>query len=109
VCEAKSRQQRQKEIELSTFRFKKSMQFFNLIVRNVDPCATKEEFDLFFSKFGEIRSSKIVPDAGIGFVCFKDRESAKMVKETPDLIMNNCRMEASYCEPKESRLKRQEE
>jgi len=38
------------------------MQLLNLIVRNVDPDSTKEEFKEFFTNFGEIRSVKLVPE-----------------------------------------------
>jgi RNA recognition motif-containing protein len=75
----------------------------------VDPFVTKEEFDEFFGKFGEIRSSKIIEGAGVGFVCFKDREAAQAVKMTQDLVLNQCRMEVDFCEPKELRQKRREE
>lgn len=57
------------------------MQLLNLIVRNVDPDCTKEEFETFFANFGEIRSSKLVPEAQLGFVCFTDREAARSAKE----------------------------
>ena len=53
----------------------------NLIVRNVEPDVSKEEFEAYFKGFGEVRSTKLVPEAGIGFVCFTDRESARVVKE----------------------------
>lgn len=53
----------------------------NLIVRNVDPEVTKEEFEAYFSNFGEIRSSKLVPEASMGFVCFTERDAARMAKE----------------------------
>jgi len=57
------------------------MQQMNLIVRNVDPECTKEEFDSLFRNFGQIKSSKLVPEAKVGFVCYTERESARNAKE----------------------------
>lgn len=81
VVEAKTKQQRKSELEKSSYQFKRSMYMLNLIVRNVDPEVTKDEFETFFSNFGEIRCSKLVPEANIGFVCFTEREAARMAKE----------------------------
>ncbi len=79
------------------------MQHFNLIVRNLDPDCTKEEFDLLFRNFGEIKSSKLVPEAKVGFVCFTERESARNAKESNNLVLRDRKLTVSYCEPKESR------
>ena len=108
VCEAKSKLQRKAELERSAYLFKRSMQMLNLIVRNVDPETTKEEFETFFGNFGEIRSSKLIPEASMGFVCFTEREAARMAKENQNLIPRNRTLNISYCEPKESRQKKQE-
>ena len=48
VSEFKSKQQRQLELAKSTYQWKRSMQLLNLIVRNVPPQTTKEEFDQLF-------------------------------------------------------------
>lgn len=85
------------------------MQLLNLIVRNVDPECSKEEFEAFFKNFGEIRSTKLVPEASLGFVCFTDRESARMAKENANLVLRNRRLDVAFCEPKESRQKHLEE
>jgi RNA recognition motif-containing protein len=81
----------------------------NLIVRHIEPGVTKEEFEAFFKNFGEVRSTKLVPEAGIGFVCFTDRESARNAKESQNLILHNKKLFVSFCEPKESRQKSLEE
>lgn len=109
VCEFKTKEQRRMELEKTSYQFKKSMQLMNLIVRNVDPECSKEEFTDFFSNFGEVRSVKLIPDHQIGFVCFMDREAARMAKENANLVLRNRRLDANFCEPKESRQKRQEE
>jgi RNA recognition motif-containing protein len=85
------------------------MHMLNLIVRNLDPSTTKEEFDEFFSNFGEIRSSRIVSDAMLGFVCYKERESARKAKETPNLVLRGRDILVFFCEPKETRQKQLEE
>lgn len=97
------------ELAKSSYHFKRSVQLMNLIVRNVDPQTTEEEFQNFFSNFGEIRKTKVIHSAGIGFVCFMDRESARKAKETPNLILHNLELSLAYCEPKESRQKQLEE
>lgn len=77
------------------------MYHFNLIVRNVDPLVTQEEFEGFFRNFGEIRSTKLIPEASLGFVCFIERESARMAKENTNLVLRNIRLSVDFCEPKE--------
>ena len=109
VCEAKTKEQRRLELAKSAYQFKRSMQHMNLIVRNVAPECTKEEFEDLFKNFGEIRSIKLVPEAGVGFVCFVDRESAKNAKESNNLFLHDRKMTAAFCEPKESRQKYLEE
>lgn len=91
---------------MNTYRFKKSIFLLNLIVRNVDPYCTLEEFELFFSNFGTIKRTKLIAEAGIGFVCFTDRESARQAKENPSLMLKNRRLDVNFCEPKEQRQKR---
>jgi polyadenylate-binding protein len=109
VCEFKSKRQRQLELEKSAYQFKKSMNLLNLIVKNVDSDATKEEFEAFFKNFGEVRSCKVIPEASLGFVCFTEREAARMAKEQPELIFKNRKLCVEYCEPREMRQKKQEE
>ena len=109
VCEAKTKEQRRLELTKSAYQFKRSMQLMNLIVRNVDPECTKEEFEGFFKNFGEVRSTKLVPEASVGFVCFVDRESARNAKESNNLVLRDRKLSVSFCEPKESRQKYLEE
>ena len=109
VCEAKTKEQRRLELTKSAYQFKRSMQLMNLIVRNVDPECTKEEFEGYFKNFGEVRSTKLVPEASVGFVCFVDRESARNAKENNNLVLRDRKLSVSFCEPKESRQKSLEE
>lgn len=61
--EAKTKEQRALELQKSTYQFKKSMQMLNLVVKNVDPQTSKEEFEAFFQVFGTVTNSKLCPDA----------------------------------------------
>ena len=70
VREAKTKEQRTMELQKSTYQFKKSMQLLNLVVKNVDPSATKQEFEEFFANFGTVNNSKLNTDSQIGFVSF---------------------------------------
>lgn len=85
------------------------MQYLNLIVRNLDPQCSKEEFDQFFANFGEIRSSRLHPESSLGFVCFRDRESATKAKQTQNLMLRGREITLAFCEPRESRQKYLEE
>ena len=80
VCEAKSKEQRQIEVAKKTYQWKKSMMFLNLIVKNVEPSTTEDEFRDFFSQFGNINNVKMMPEASMAFVSFTDRESARAAK-----------------------------
>lgn len=104
VREAKTKEQRALELQKSTYQFKKSMQMLNLVVKNVDPATTKEEFEAHFQIFGTVTNSKLCPEAQVGFVSFQDRDSARQAKEhaakTP---LHNRRLHANFCEPRESR------
>ena len=97
VCEAKTKEKRRLELAKSAYQFKRSIQLMNLIVRNVDPECTKEEFESFFKNFGEIRSTKLVPERSVGFVCFVDRESARNAKEINNLVLRNRKLSVSFC------------
>ena len=79
VTEAKSKQQRQDELMKNAYRYKMSQMYLNLIVKNLDPNTSEEDIKQYFMQFGNITSVKLVQksvEMNIGFVCFKDRESA---------------------------------
>ena len=54
VVEAKSKEQRQLEIQKSTYRFKVSMMNLNLIIKNLDPSTTEDEFLTLCEQFGQV-------------------------------------------------------
>lgn len=104
VSEFKSKEQRELEIQKKTYQFKKSMQFLNLIVKNVDSSATEEDLRKFFETFGQVHGIKVMSEAQCAFVSFKDRESARMAKVGCTQHSFNGRfLYANFCEPKESR------
>ena len=80
VNESKSKEQRQLEIAKKTYQFKKSMMYMNLIVKNVEPSTSEEELSDFFAQFGNVANVKVISEASLAFVSFKDRESARASK-----------------------------
>lgn len=109
VREAKTKQQRQAEMAMESYKFKKSMMMHNLIVRGQDSSCTQEEFEDYFSGFGEVKSVKMIPEARIGFVCFVNKESAKAVLNHPDHMLQGKKLTVAHCKPKEERHTEMEE
>ena len=52
----------------------------NLIVKNVEPSTSEEELTEFFAQFGNVSNVKVISEASLAFVSFKDRESARASK-----------------------------
>ena len=58
----------------------------------------------YFSEYGEITRMKMLPNTGMAFVCFKDRDGAKMAKEQAgNKTLKGKHLYIAYCEPKEQR------
>lgn len=49
VREAKKKSQRAAELQLTNFKYKKSIMFFSLFVKNFPPGTTAEELKIYFS------------------------------------------------------------
>lgn len=81
VSEAKDKEKRMAELVKSSYNFKRSVQYMNLYVKGFDPAATKEELEVYFGEFGSIQSLKVMPGAGMAFVCYSDRDGARIAKE----------------------------
>jgi RNA recognition motif-containing protein len=109
VREAKTKQQRQAEMAMESYKFKKSMMMHNLIVRGQDSACTQDEFEDYFAGFGEVKSVKLIPEARIGFVCFVNKESAKAVLNHPDHMLQGKKLIVAHCKPKEERHTEMEE
>ena len=80
VTESKTKEQRQIELAKKTYQYKKSMMYMNLIVKNVEPSTSDAELQDFFSQFGSVANAKVISEASLAFVSFKDRESARASK-----------------------------
>ena len=90
------------EVAKKTYQFKKSMMYLNLIVKNVEPSTTDAELLEFFSQFGSVANAKVLSEASIAFVSFKDRESARASKQAAsEMLFKGRSLYANYCEPKE--------
>lgn len=95
VKPALKKEQRQMEVRVASEKFKKSMQKFNLYVKNFPLDSTEEELKEHFAKFGPVNNVKIVrqPAAasseeskeeskslGFGFVSFATTDAAARAK-----------------------------
>lgn len=101
---ALSKEQRMAELQKKNYEFKRSMQFLNLVVKNIDPQTTEDEIRQIFSQFGEIKNVKLNGTNSIGFVCFSDREAARTAKDqTNQIQLHNRVLHVAFCEPREQR------
>ena len=76
----------------------------NLYVKGFDLSTNEDELEAFFSEFGEVKSTKIVPGTSIAYVSFHNREAAKNAKDQAhQKLFKGCKLSANYCEPKEQR------
>mmetsp|Transcript_4734 Transcript_4734/g.3275 ORF Transcript_4734/g.3275 Transcript_4734/m.3275 type:complete len:115 (-) Transcript_4734:867-1211(-) len=92
------------ELQKKNYQFKRSMQFLNLVVKNIDPQTTEDEIKQIFSQFGEIKNVKFNSESCTGFVCFNDREAARAAKEqTNQIQLHNRVLHVAFCEPREQR------
>jgi RNA recognition motif-containing protein len=57
------------------------MSKLSLVIKNVDAQATEEQIREYFSQFGQVHGVKMLSEAMICFVSFKDREGARTAKE----------------------------
>ena len=104
VTESKTKEQRQIELAKKTYQYKKSMMYMNLIVKNVEPSTSDAELQDFFSQFGSVANAKVIAEASLAFVSFKDRESARASKAaTSETLFKGRQLYANFCEPKEQR------
>lgn len=76
VREAKKKSQRTAELQMSNFKFKKSIMFFSLFVKNFPVGTTAEELKIYFQTAcqGEISRVNIVPGTQQAFVNFEKQD-----------------------------------
>jgi len=118
VKPALKKEQREMEVRVAAEKFKKSMQKFNLYVKNFSPDTTEEELKEHFAKFGQVNNVKImrqpVPQAeevkeapkclGFGFVSFTTTDAAARAKlESKTLTFKGVYLYVAQFESKEVR------
>lgn len=91
------------EMAKLSYNFKKSMQWHNVIVKGLDESCSQDDFEEYFSNFGEVKSVKLIPEARTGFVCYVNKESAKNVLGHPDHMLQGKKLFVAQCKPKEER------
>ena len=83
VREAKKKSVRLAELQMSNFKYKKSIMFFSLFVKNFPVGTTDEELRIYFQTAcqGEVSRVNIVPGTQQAFVNFEKQDQCKMAKE----------------------------
>jgi len=113
VREAKKKSQRQHELMMQNFKYKKSIMFFSLFVKNFPPGTTEDELKIYFSTAcqGEVTKIQIIPGTQQAFVNFEKQDQCKQAKEFARnvLFKSQFALYVEYCYPKEMRLIRNEE
>ena len=107
VREAKKKQQRIHELQMNNFKYKKSIMFFSLFVKNFPPGTTDEELKIYFSTAcqGEVTKVLVVPGTQQAFVNFEKQDQCKTAKEFARnvLFKGQYALYVEYCYPKEMR------
>ena len=113
VREAKKKQQRHAELQMNNFKYKKSIMFFSLFVKNFPVGTTEEELRIYFSTAcqGEVTKVLVVPGTQQAFVNFEKQDQCKTAKEFARnvLFKSQYALYVEYCYPKEMRQIRNEE
>lgn len=113
VREAKKKQQRVHELQMNNFKYKKSIMFFSLFVKNFPPGTTDEELRIYFSTAcqGDVTKVMVVPGTQQAFVNFEKQDQCKTAKEFARnvLFKSQYALYVEYCYPKEMRQIRNEE
>ena len=113
VREAKKKCQRQAELQLNNFKYKKSIMFFSLFVKNFPPGTTVEELKIYFSTAcqGEVSRVNMIPNTQQAFVNFEKQDQCRMAKDFARnvLFKSQYALYVEYCYPKEMRAIRNEE
>lgn len=83
IKEAKKKTQREKELQMNNFKYKKSIMYFSLFVKNFPVGTTEEELKIYFSTAcqGEVTRIQIVEGSQQAFVNFEKQDQCKIAKE----------------------------
>lgn len=113
VREAKKKTQREAELQMNNFKYKKSIMFFSLFVKNFPPGTTIDELKIYFSTacHGEVNRVSMVPGTQQAFVNFEKQDQCRQAKEFARnvLFKSQYALYVEYCYPKEMRSVRNEE
>lgn len=113
VGEARKKSERAQQLQINNFKYKKSIMFFSLFVKNFPAGTTEEELRIFFSSAsnGEVTKVQIIPGTQQAFVNFEKQDCCKQAKEFARnvLFKSTFPLYAEYCYPKEMRLLRNED
>lgn len=113
ACEAKKKEDRCQQLQINNFKYKKSIMFFSLFVKNFPPGTTDDELKIFFTSAcnGEVTKVQIIPGTQQAFVNFEKQDCCKQAKEFARnvLFKSQYALYAEYCYPKEMRLLRNED
>ena len=113
VREAKRKPQRVAELQMNSFKYKKSIMFFSLFVKNFPPGTTVEELKIYFSTAcqGEVSRVNMVKGTQQAFVNFEKQDQCRMAKDFARnvLFKSQYALYVEYCYPKEMRAIRNEE
>jgi polyadenylate-binding protein len=73
IKEAKKKTQREKELQMNNFKYKKSIMYFSLFVKNFPVGTTEEELKIYFSTAcqGEVTRIQVVEGSQQAFVNFE--------------------------------------
>lgn len=114
ACEAKRKKERDQELTMNNFKYKKSIMFFSLFVKNFPAGTTDEELKIYFQSAcngGDVSKVQIIPGSQQAFVNFEKQDHCKLAKEFARnaLFKSSYPLYAEYCYPKEMRMMRNEE
>ena len=98
---------------MNNFKYKKSIMFFSLFVKNFPVGTTDEELKIYFQSAcqGEVSRVKVIPGTQQAFVNFEKQDQCKLAKEFARnvLFKSQYALYVEYCYPKEMRSIRNEE
>jgi RNA recognition motif-containing protein len=99
---------------MNNFKYKKSIMFFSLFVKNFPPGTTEDELKIYFQSAcngGEVSKVLIIGGTQQAFVNFEKQDHCKTAKEFAKnaLFKSSYPLYAEYCYPKEMRTLRMEE
>lgn len=113
VREAKKKEHRVHELQMNNFKYKKSIMYFSLFVKNFPIGTTEEELKIYFASgcSGDVTKVQIIPGTQQAFVNFEKQDQCKLAKDFARnvLFKSQYALYVEYCYPKEMRLIRNEE